>query len=175
MDLSNLIYGGDNGNCLITNEASASGTDAVKLYDGTTSASASLHVISGSLFGSDAFVGGSSFAYADKNAGTGNERVDITGVAISGGNGGLDYALTVVPNTSSTIRQAPLAISGITAANKNYDGTTAATLDSSGLHYTGLIGTLTQAPVTSSVVGSISKVYDGTTAVNSGPGSGASL
>ena len=40
-----------------------------------------------------------------------------------------------------TINPAPLTLTGITASNKVYDGTTAATLNTAGVGYSGLIGT----------------------------------
>ena len=97
---------------------------ATKTYDGTTAAATSAVVSAGTLFGSDA-VGGGSFVFTDKNAGIGNKTVTGSAAAVSDGNGGANYVVTFVPNTSSTITPAPLTVS-TSNVTKTYDGTTAA-------------------------------------------------
>lgn len=94
-------------------------TSATKTYDGTTSANASTVISSGSLFGTDSISGGS-FAFADKNAGTG-KHVIVSGVTVNDGNNGGNYDVTYVDNTSSTINKRLLTISAV-ADSKEYDG-----------------------------------------------------
>ena len=99
--------------------------NVVKTYDGTTSVSgASGAVIGGQLFGSDSLSGGQ-FAYTNANAGIGNKTVTVSGVTVSDGNNGDNYAVTYVNNTSSTINKAALTISTPDVV-KAYDATTSA-------------------------------------------------
>jgi hypothetical protein len=83
-----------------------------KTYDGTTSAAATPMITSGSLAGGDSVSWTES--YASKNAGTGL-TLTPTGT-VSDGNGGNNYAVTFVTNTTGAINQAPLTI---TADNKS--------------------------------------------------------
>ena len=102
-----------------------SSTDGSKTYDGTTSVSG-VNAVAASgtqLFGTDTLTGGS-FAFADKNAGTG-KTVTVSGVTVNDGNNGDNYNVTYADNTSSSIDKASLSISA-TDASKVYDGTTTA-------------------------------------------------
>jgi hypothetical protein len=102
-----------------------------KTYDGSTSAVGAAAVISaGSLFGTDALTGGS-FAFTDKNAGSG-KTVSVSGVTVNDGNNGANYAVTLVDNTSSVITPKVLTVSGIAAADKVYDGSSVATITNAG-------------------------------------------
>jgi filamentous hemagglutinin family protein len=98
-----------------------------KTYNGTTAAT-----LSGSAtvnaFGADAVgVAGSGIGnFADKNAGTG-KAVTVTGYTLAGAGAG-NYNLIQPTGLTATINKANLAVSGIGAATKTYDGTTAATL-----------------------------------------------
>ncbi len=112
-----------------------------KVYDGTATATL-VGTATVTPFGSDAVsvdgVGVGSFA--DKNAGA-NKPVTVTGFTL----GGLDaanYSILQPAELSATISQAALAITGLSAADKVYDGTAAATL----------LGTATVAPIGSDVV-----------------------
>ncbi len=97
------------------------GTDDVtKTYDGTLDAAGNAIILGGQLFGSDSLSGGS-FAFTDKNAGTG-KTVTVGGVTLDDGNGGGNYAVTYVANTSSTIDKAALTV-GTSDVTKTYDGT----------------------------------------------------
>jgi len=100
--------------------------DVSKTYDGTTAASGSVVVTGGTLFGGDTLSGGS-FAFTNKNAGS-NKTVTVGGVTVNDGNGGGNYTVRYADNTSSTITPKPLNITGVTAGNKVYDGSTAAPL-----------------------------------------------
>ena len=109
-----------------------------KTYDGTTSAIANAMVAGDTkLFGADSLSGGT-FAYTDKNAGSGNKTVTVSGVTVNDGNGGNNYVVTYSSNTSSTIKPAALTVSGAAVANKTYDGTRAASI--SGGVLSGLVG-----------------------------------
>lgn len=99
-----------------------SSTDVSRGYDGTTSADrAQAQVVAGMLFGTDLLIGGR-FAFADANAGTG-KTVLVSGVNIADGNGGANYLLTLVDNTSSTITPAALQLRA-DPTSKTYDGNT---------------------------------------------------
>jgi filamentous hemagglutinin family protein len=116
--------------------------DVSKVYDGDTIASGSAEVSSGTLFGTDTISGGS-FAYTDKNAGTGNKTVTTSGVTVADGNAGANYNVRYVDNTSSTVSPKALNVSGMLAADKTYDGNTEAAL--SGGELVGLVGAETLA------------------------------
>lgn len=99
-----------------------SSTDVNRVYDGTTDApGAQLALTSGQLFGNDT-LGGGSFAFADRHVGTG-KTVTVSGVTVDDGQGGANYALALVDNTSSSITAAPLVIE-VDPAHKVYDGNT---------------------------------------------------
>lgn len=101
-----------------------SSSDVIREYDGTTDAlRAQATVVSGRLFGADS-LGGGRFVFADANAGTG-KTVLVSDVTVVDGNGGANYALTLVDNTSSTITAAPLQIR-VDPTSKTYDGSTQA-------------------------------------------------
>jgi len=102
--------------------------NVIKTYDGTVAAAGVVAVTGGTLYGSDSLSGGGSLAFTDKNVGNGTKTVTITGVSVSDGNGGGNYNVTYVDNTTSTINPANLTVTGITAIDKTYDGTIAATL-----------------------------------------------
>ncbi|NIA53508.1 filamentous hemagglutinin N-terminal domain-containing protein [Massilia sp. TW-1] len=101
---------------------------AGKTYDGTTAATLS-GTATVSAIGGDAvsLSGTGSAAFVDKNAGT-NKAVTVSGYTLSGLDAG-NYRLVAPASLTADIAKADLAISGVTAANKTYDGTTAATLN----------------------------------------------
>ena len=93
-----------------------SSSDVAKTYDATISAVGSAVATGGTqLFASDTLTGGT-FAFADKNAGTG-KHVIVSNALINGGN----YDVTYVDNTSSSISKRLLTISAV-ADSKEYDG-----------------------------------------------------
>ena len=94
-----------------------------KVYDGGVTSAAS-PAVSG-LVGTDT-ISGLSQAYADKNVGNG-KTLAISAYTINDGNGGNNYTVTAVNNTSGVITAKSLAAS-YTASNKVYDATTAATV-----------------------------------------------
>jgi filamentous hemagglutinin family protein len=101
---------------------------AGKTYDGTTAATlsgtATISAIGGDVV---SLSGTGSGAFVDKNAGTG-KAVTVGGYTLSGLDAG-NYRLVAPASLTADIAKANLAISGVTAANKTYDGTTAATLN----------------------------------------------
>ena len=98
---------------------SISATSASKTYDGTTAARASAVIADGILYGTDSISGGT-FNFDNKNAGT-DKHVIVSAVNINDGNGGNNYDVTYVDNTSSTINKKLLTITAL-ADSKVYDG-----------------------------------------------------
>ena len=74
-------------------------------------------------------------SFDTKDVGTG-KTVTVTGLSLSGTDAG-KYTL-VQPTTTADITAATVTVTGITADNKVYDGTTDATLDTSGARPGGL-------------------------------------
>ncbi|MGA3285767.1 MAG: YDG domain-containing protein [Verrucomicrobiota bacterium] len=101
-----------------------------KVYDGTTNATldATNAGLAGILNGDGVTLITSNAIgqFADKNVGT-NKPVTVSGLAL-GGDAATNYAVMAPTNVMANITPAGLAVSGVTAANKVYDGTTAATL-----------------------------------------------
>jgi len=101
-----------------------------KVYDGTTAAT-----LAGSAsvtpLGADqvALSGSASAVFADKNAGNG-KNVNVSGFTLSGADEG-NYNLLQVGGLTANISKADLAVGGVFANNKVYDGTTAAAVSGS--------------------------------------------
>ncbi len=116
-------------------------TASNKVYDGTSGAAidTSAAVLSGVVAGEDVTldVSGATGSFASKNAGTG-KTVTISGLTLSGADAG-KYILTEA-TTTADIAAATLTVSGITASNKVYDGTTGTTLDTSAATLSGVVG-----------------------------------
>ncbi|RME69350.1 MAG: hypothetical protein D6781_08780, partial [Verrucomicrobia bacterium] len=111
-----------------------------KVYDGTatTTIDASGASLSGVLTGDDVSLvtSGASGSFADKNVGS-NKPVTIVGLSLGGADGG-NYTITA-PTTTAHITKKPLTVTGVTAADKTYDGTTAATIDTSAAALVGVV------------------------------------
>lgn len=138
---ANYTLTGASGSLSVTaRPVTVSVSNVAKTYDGTTSANATLTsntvTQTTGLVPGDTMSGGT-FAFTDKNAGTANKTVTVSGVTISDGNGGNNYAVTYANNTTSTINKATLTVTG----TKTYDGTT--TLSSGILTLGGFIGSET--------------------------------
>jgi filamentous hemagglutinin family protein len=112
---------------------------ADKVYDGTTAAVLSGGLLSG-LVGSDTlFVSGGTGSFSDKNVGSG-KAVTVTGVVLADGSGlASNYTVTSPTGLAASITPKALTVSGITAADKAYDGTTAASLGTATLQLAGLV------------------------------------
>ncbi|WP_436153479.1 YDG domain-containing protein [Polaromonas sp. LjRoot131] len=98
-----------------------------KVYDTTTAATlngtAGVTALGGDVV-SVAGVGSGSFA--DKNAGNG-KAVTVTGYTLGGADAG-NYVIAQPSGVTANITQATLAVTGVSARDKVFDGTTAATL-----------------------------------------------
>ena len=81
---------------------SLSTASITKTYDGNTTATGSLKLLSGTkLFGSDVISGGS-YSFTNSNVGS-NKVVQVSGAIINDGNEGNNYAITYFDNTNSAI------------------------------------------------------------------------
>jgi hypothetical protein len=94
-----------------------------KTYDATPSAAALPTVIG--LQGNDT-VTGLAEVYDNKNAGTG-KTLSVSAYTVNDGNGGGNYAVSSVTDTTGVINQAALTVTA-SGVNKVYDGTIAATV-----------------------------------------------
>lgn len=119
-----------------------SGISAInKVYNSTTSAtlnSGSATLVG--IIGTDVVSlvsAGASGTFANKNAGNA-KTVTTAGFSI-GGTDAANYIL-IQPSASANITKAGLTILGVTASNKVYDGTTAATLNTGTAVLTGVFG-----------------------------------
>ena len=134
--------------------ASLTGTVS-KTYDGTTSATvASGNIqISGVVNGDVVTATASSATYDTKDVGSG-KTVTAIGVSLSGTGAG-NYVLSSITATGpvGTINALGLTVGGITAQNKVYDGTTSATINTSGAMLTGVISGDAVSLVTTGAVG----------------------
>ncbi len=113
-----------------------------KVYDGTTSATLATGSASfaGKISGDTLVVAGGSGTFADKNAGLA-KPVSITGLSL-GGADAVNYKLAATTaSTTANISRASLGVSGISAEDKVYDGSTSATLRVGVATLTGIIGT----------------------------------
>jgi trimeric autotransporter adhesin len=99
-------------------------------------------------------------AFLTKTVGTG-KTVNISSLSLGGTATSSNYSLTQ-PTATANINAKSLTVSGITAVNKNYDGTTAATLGGHNTGLVGLIGGDTVTFSTSSMAGTFSDKNIGT-------------
>ncbi len=123
-----IVTGASNATASITPKAlTVSGTTvANKTYDGTTAASLSNGTLVGVISADLAHVSlAESGTFADKNVGTAKQ---VTAADSLSGSAASNYSLTQPTGLSADITKADLSISGITATNKVYDTTTAASL-----------------------------------------------
>jgi filamentous hemagglutinin family protein len=132
--------------------------DATKIYDGTLLAEGT-PTVSGLKF-SDT-VSGLTAAYKDKNAGT-DKTVTVSGYTIYDGNFGGNYNVTIVDNNTGVITAKEISVTGITANNKVYDGTTTATVDTSMAALSGVIETDTVSVSAESAAGEFDNKNVGT-------------
>ena len=103
---------------------------ADKIYDGTTAATATgSAVLSGVVGEDDVTVVPGTAAFTDENAGP--QTVTFTSYGIEGADAG-NYTVSQPANVTATISRKPVTITGTTAQNKVYDGTTAAKVDQTG-------------------------------------------
>ena len=136
-----------------------------KVYDGSTTATLdTTGATLAGVVGSDDVSLDTSEAvgtFDDKNVGTG-KTVTVTGLALGGADAG-NYILSSDPvTTTASITAVTLTVTGITADDKPFDGTTTATLDTTGASLTGLVGSDDVSLDTSEVVGTFDDKNVGT-------------
>jgi hypothetical protein len=141
------ISGADASNYHLTNTTASTSADinkrpitvsAVtdsKVYDGTTNSNGHPTISSGTIVSGD--TGNFSQAFLTKAVGTGKTLVASGSVA--DGNNGDNYDVTFVTNTTGVITTKSLTVAGITATDKPWDGTTAATINVTGASLVGVI------------------------------------
>ncbi|HEY1792878.1 MAG TPA: YDG domain-containing protein [Opitutaceae bacterium] len=172
--IAGLTLGGaDSGNYSLTQPAATASissagltvsgvTASGKVYDSTrtatigTGSAALVGVFSGDTvtLGTGAATG----LFATKTVGVG-KTVAITGLTIGGADSG-NYSLTQ-PTTTATISSADLTVSGVTASNKVYDGSTLATIGTSGAALVGVLGGDSVTLVTSGASGAFTDANAG--------------
>ena len=112
-----------------------------KVYDGDTDAGLNYDgvQIDGKI-GDDDLTVTATGAFADENAGTG-KTVNITNITLSGTTEAVaNYELiTTTLTATASITAKAVTVTGITAANKEYDGTVAATLDTANAQFDGKV------------------------------------
>jgi filamentous hemagglutinin family protein len=113
-------------------------TASDKVYDGTTAAALTGGTLSGMVGGETLSLGGLTGAFADKNAGT-DKAVTVSGTIADGTGLASNYAIATPAGLAAAITPKALAVSGITAADKVYDGTTAATVSTAQVQLAGLV------------------------------------
>ncbi|WP_165224446.1 beta strand repeat-containing protein [Aquisphaera insulae] len=132
-----------------------------KTYDGTTSAPLAILPALGGVIGGDSVTldtsGITGANLADKNVGS-NKVATEHGLALTGTNAG-NYTLD--PTYLIDVTPALISVTGITA-DKVYDGTTAATLNASGISFSGVLGGDDVSFDASSAVGSFASKDVGT-------------
>ncbi|MFZ4876640.1 beta strand repeat-containing protein [Janthinobacterium sp. Mn2066] len=113
-----------------------------KVYDGTVAASlnAAGASFAGMVGGDNLTVSSASGSFSDKNAGNG-KTVNISGLALGGADAG-NYNLTntTASSTADISKASITGVSGLVAGNKVYDGSTAASLNTAGASFAGMVG-----------------------------------
>ena len=99
-------------------------TGSDKVYDGSTGARVA---ISDDRLAGDALSASASASFADKNAGSG-KAVAVQGVALSGADAGNYRLLDTAGVTTASIARAALTLNTVSASDKVYDGTQAASV-----------------------------------------------
>jgi len=109
-----------------------------KTYDGNTTMNGVTVNLTG-LVDADAVIASASGTFGSKDVGA-NKTYNVIGTAISG-NDSANYYLTSTSFSGGNglINSKVITVSGITAANKSYDGNTNATVDTSSAVFTGLV------------------------------------
>jgi hypothetical protein len=101
-----------------------------KIYDANTSATVLTRTLNGVISPDVVSLAGGTATFSDKNVANG-KTVTLTGATLAGADAG-NYTLSSVSTTTANITQAAVVVS-ITADNKQYDATTAATVAVSGI------------------------------------------
>jgi len=107
-----------------------------KVYDGTTSAAALPTITSTTkLATGDTAVWSESYTTPT----AGSSKTLVPAGTVNDGNNGGNYTITFANSTTGVINKVPLTVTGVTANNKVYDGTTSATLNTSGAVLVGVL------------------------------------
>ncbi len=116
--------------------------DATRIYDGTTVAANAAVSFSNIVAGDLVSTTVNSATYADKNVGNGKTvTVNYQGTAgLLGADAGNYTLVAASDTTTANITPKTLDVTGMTAANRVYDGTTAAAIDTSGAASAGIVG-----------------------------------
>jgi hypothetical protein len=142
-------------------------TAANKTYDATTAATITNRSVTGvpAADAGNVSLSGGTATFSDANVGTG-KTVTGTGFTLTG-TASSNYTLAATTlTTTANISAKTLTVTGITASDKTFDGTTAATLVTTGAAITGVISPDVVTLVTTGAVGTFS---------NSGPGNGITV
>ncbi|WP_313056004.1 YDG domain-containing protein [Pseudomonas lopnurensis] len=141
-DAGNYMLAGSDGAPLTTtatiNQATISAVSGItaenKTYDGSNAAilDSSGATFAGIIDGDTLAVGSASGTFTDKNAGTG-KTVNITGITLTGSDAGNYQLADNTATTTATILTKGLEVAGSTAQSRDYDGTTAATVNAGDL------------------------------------------
>ena len=123
--LSNYTITYVNGTLTVTPKTlTASITAANKVYDGTTTATATNQPLSGVVNGDSVSLTGGTATFANKNVGTGKTVTD-TGLSLTGTGAGNYQLASTTATTTANITPMALTITAV-ANTKTYDATTAA-------------------------------------------------
>jgi hypothetical protein len=110
-----------------------------KTYDGTSTASIATRGLTGVIGGDSVSLSGGSAAFSDKPVGVG-KTVTATGLSLTG-TVATNYVLTSTSaTTTANITPAVVTVTGVTAADKVYDGTTSATVSATDAVLSGIVG-----------------------------------
>ena len=172
VSLSSTGSGADAGNYTIVNQAATTAnitakaltvgaTGINKVYDATTAATVTL--ADNRIAGDVLTTAYTTAAFLDKNVGVG-KTVNVAGITLAGVDSG-NYSFNTTAATTANITAKALTVSGITAVNKVYDGTTAATINTAGAIYTGLIA---GDVATASAAGATGSFVDKNVGINKG-------
>ena len=115
---------------------SVTATGSNKVYDGTTSATVTL--ADNRLTGDSVSPSYTSASFASKNVGNA-KSIAVSGISLTGADAA-NYSANTTATTTADISTKRLTVSGVTADNKAYDGTTAATLSTNDVAFDAVIG-----------------------------------
>ncbi len=131
----------------------ASFTASSKVYDGSTSAAVSGCALTGVVSPDDVSCAASNGQFDNASVGAG--KTVTADVALSGADSG-NYSVAATATSTADITKASLTVTGITASDKVYDQTTAATLNVAGAALVGVVSGDTVTLDTSAAVGTFS-------------------
>src|SRR5207247_1248375 len=133
-------------------------TGVNKAYDGTSTATVTLS--DNRVAGDTLSTSYTSASFANKNAGTA-KIVTVSGITISDTDAA-NYTANTTTTTTANITAKALSVTGITANDKVYSGTTAATLNAGGATLVGVLSGDTVTPNTGSTTGAFADKNVGT-------------